>query len=241
VYQVFDGPGWTTPFGILLWSALGVHAAEQDRAVRWLLECDANTASRERNARSLGGPGAALAGWPWVQGTHSWVEPTALSILALCRAGMGSQERVTASTQLLLERALPHGGWNCGNTIVFGHELRPQPVPTALSLLALAARGDRSPAACQGIDYIRHAVTLLTAPVSLGWSLLALRAHQALPREADSLLAQAFVECASRPDSDLVRGLALLLLASAENGLSTVLSPDSAGPGRTNQEPRRST
>jgi hypothetical protein len=233
VSQVAQTPGWTTPLGILLWSTLAFHDTERDRSVRWLLQCAGENGSHDRDGRPVVGSGAGLAGWPWVEGTHSWVEPTAMAIIALCRAGLGDHECVACGTRLLLDRALPHGGWNCGNTIVFGHELRPQPVPTALSLLALAALHNRSRAVRQGVDYLRHASTALTAPVSLGWSLLALRAHQALPREADIALSQAFADCARRPDSDSVRGLALLLLASAENGLSAFVSLDRPGPRAT--------
>jgi hypothetical protein len=119
---------------------------------------------------------------------------------------------------MLLDRAVPHGGWNCGNTVVFGHELRPQPVPTALSLLALEAQGDRSMVAARGVDYLRDAWSGLRAPISLGWSLLALRARHALPHGAETALAQAFAGCAGRDHSDVVRSLAMLLLASAEEG-----------------------
>ena len=41
---------------------------------------------------------------------------------------------------MIIDRALPHGGWNYGNKVVFGHELRPQPGPTGMALLALATR-----------------------------------------------------------------------------------------------------
>jgi hypothetical protein len=127
---------------------------------------------------------------------------------------------------MILDRALPHGGWNCGNKTVFGRELRPQPVPTAVSLLALAAQGIRSPAATRGVDYLQRALPGLRAPISLGWSLLALRAHQAMPPGADTALERAFSDCAGRLDS--VRSLALLLLASRQESPSLLTSSDSS-------------
>jgi len=147
-----------------------------------------------------------------------------MSILALCRAGLGNHSRVANGTRLILDRALPHGGWNCGNTTVFGRELRPQPVPTAVSLLALAAQGDCFPAATRGVDYLRRAVAGLRAPISLGWSLLALRAHQAMPAGADTALERAFSECTGRLDP--VRSLALLLLASRQESPKLLTSSD---------------
>ncbi|MGO9920109.1 MAG: hypothetical protein ACLQIB_36130 [Isosphaeraceae bacterium] len=226
VSQALEGPGWTTPFAILLWSTLAVHHSERARAVRWLLAMAGNTRERDAQVRRIVGHNLTLAGWPWVEGTHSWVEPTALSILALGRAGLGNHPRVASGTRMILDRALPHGGWNCGNKTVFGRELRPQPVPTAVSLLALAAQGVRSQAVSRAVDYLRRTVSGLRAPVSLGWSVLALRAHQAMPPDADAALERAFAE--STGSIDPVRSLALLLLASREESASILTSSASS-------------
>jgi len=217
VSEVLDGPGWTTPFAILFWCTLAIHERERARAVNWLLSRAGNAGDRDDVARAVVGHDQTLAGWPWVEGTHSWIEPTAMSMLALGRAGLGDHPRVATGARMILDRALPHGGWNCGNKIVFGRELRPQPVPTAVSLLALAAQESRSTAASRGVDYLTRTVAGVHAPVSLGWSILALRAYQAVPPETDCLLERAFVECAGKLDP--VRSLALLLLASREESL----------------------
>lgn len=224
VSQVLESPGWTTPFALVLWSTLAAHDAEQARAARWLLTVAGSAEDRNANVEPGDAPKGFKPGWAWVTGTHSWVEPTAMAILALSRAGFGDDERVAAGTRMILDRSLPHGGWNCGNNVVFGHELRPQPVPTALSLLALAAQGESSQAVERGVDYLRRAITTVRAPVSLGWSMLALRAYEAVPSEADSVLSEAFGECAGRSDGDSVRGLALLLLASARTSSSLLLA-----------------
>jgi hypothetical protein len=125
--------------------------------------------------------------------------------------------------QVILDRALPHGGWNCGNKRVFGRELRPQPVPTALSLLAMAACGEQSgrEAVDRGSNYLRHTIPSTSAGVSLGWSLLALRAHAAAPSEVGARLECAFA--GSRGAPDVARSLALLLLASGEHALALLL------------------
>ena len=60
----------------------------------------AATRARAMIARSSAGPGSS--------GTHSWVEPTALAVLALRREGLGSHARVQEGVRLLRDRAHRH-------------------------------------------------------------------------------------------------------------------------------------
>ena len=90
------------------------------------------------------GHDTTLIGWPWVADTHSWLEPTAMTILALCRDGRADHPRVRAGLRLIRDRAIAAGGWNYGNNIAFGRDLRPQPAPTGLALLALARVDQRT-------------------------------------------------------------------------------------------------
>lgn len=89
----------------------------------------------------------ALTGWPWVDGTASWVEPTSTAILALSawRESDGSArdrdaalERVFRGVDYLCDRQAAAGGWNYGNTRVLEYELDPFPDTTAWAMLALA-------------------------------------------------------------------------------------------------------
>lgn len=66
------------------------------------------------------------SGWPWVPGTVSWVAPTALAILAF-HAWHRESPRIPSALDMLLDRACRHGGWNAGNSVVFGVELDPHP------------------------------------------------------------------------------------------------------------------
>jgi hypothetical protein len=163
------------------------------------------------------GHDSSLAGWPWVAGTHSWLEPTALAILALCREGQRDHPRVSAGIELILDREIKAGGWNYGNKVVFGHDLRPQPGPTGVVLLALAARGEQSTAVARALSYLRKSLPNLRAGVSLGWGLLGLRAHRALPPESATWLRESFERCTGRPDACM--SLAVLLLASSDRSL----------------------
>ena len=121
---------------------------------------------------------------------------------------------VSAGVVVILDRALERGGWNCGNRSVFGTELRPQPAPTGLALLALAAKGERAKAVGPAVAYLHATLGGLRAAVSVGWAVLGLRAQNALPLEAENWLEEAHARCSGKPDAAL--GLALLLLASSE-------------------------
>ena len=118
---------------------------ERRSAVAWLL------AIRGKPGRPIPhnpmGHDVTLVGWPWVADTHSWVEPTAASLLALAPSVPSDQPRLAEGVRVLLDRAISTGGWNLGNPIVFGQTFRPLPGPTGLALLALGAGGPRGDAA----------------------------------------------------------------------------------------------
>jgi hypothetical protein len=228
VSEGLSSPGWTTPYALLLWSALRGYDDAKSRARTCLLGSKGDVGRAEKKSEKVIGHDPTLLGWPWVEGTHSWLEPTALSVLALCQAGLADHPRTHAGVRLILDRALETGGWNCGNKSVFGTELRPQPGPTGLALLALAAAGARSPVVARGLTYLRAFARDLRAPISLGWGILGLRAHDALPDEAEAWLAQACSRCIAKADATV--GLALLLLASSEPALGLLITPSSPRP-----------
>jgi hypothetical protein len=210
-------PGWPTPYAILLWKVLGLAQEQRQRSSTWLL---AQKGVPVTDARSSGhatvGHDGTLVGWPWIAGTHSWVEPTALSIIALQAEGLGNDPRVAEGTKVIIDRALPRGGWNYGNTLVFGRQLRPQPGPTGLALLALAscAGKGRTRSVDPAIEYLRQTLPSVRAPISLGWGVLGLRAWNACPAAARSWLAESYTLYGARPDA--TAGLGLLLWASSE-------------------------
>jgi hypothetical protein len=218
-------PGWASPYAIFLWSALSGYQSAASRARVWLLGRKGEVIPIDKQPKAVIGHDPRLVGWPWVEATHSWLEPTALAILALSRTGLGDHPRVKAGVRLILDRALDAGGWNYGNKAVFGAELRPQPGPTGLALLALASCGVHSAAVSRGLAYLREAVRDLRAPVSLGWGILGLRAHDEFLDEADTWLARACARCIGKPDAAVA--LALLLLASSEPALGLIVIPPS--------------
>ncbi len=92
-------------------------------------------------------------------GTHSWVEPTAINVLALRSAGQAGHPRCREAVKLLLDRQLPEGGWNYGNTTVLGHVLRPQVQPTGLALAALAGETDARSKVQPSLDYLHRVLS----------------------------------------------------------------------------------
>lgn len=153
----------------------------------------------------------AKSGWPWVPETVSWVAPTAMAVLAL-RAWNRESSRTAAGASMLLDRACPRGGWNAGNSVVFGVELDPHPDFTAMALLTL--RGSAHTGATivpRSLDYLAARLNESPSPYSLAWALMALDAYG--HPGADQLRRGLEAYTGSSLESLPARVLALLALA----------------------------
>jgi hypothetical protein len=223
VFQGLLTPAWTTSYALVLWSGVSGFERSRSDARKWLLRIEGRAVPRGDPGAKLFGHDTSAIGWPWVDGTHSWLEPTALAILALCREGLRDHPRVQAGAALILDRSVEGGGWNYGNKAVFGRDLRPQPGPTGLALLALFAHQDNSPEIGRAIDYLRRELRNVRSGVSLGWGVLGLRAWDAAPLESDAWLGESFRRYGARPDA--TASLALLLLAASETSLDLLVKP----------------
>ena len=152
-------------------------------------------------------------GWPWVEGSVSWVAPTAMVILAH-RAWRRDSPRLAIAQTMLLDRACPQGGWNAGNSEVFGVQLDPHPDFTAMALLSLHRR-DRtvSPIIAKSLDYLPVRLATTESLYSLTWATLALTAwrHPAAQPVARRLGDQVALTV---PSSVPIRTLALVALAT---------------------------
>jgi len=208
-------PTWPTALAILAWGSLGGFAAERSKAAGYLLGFAG--AHWQKPPDDPVGHDTSIKGWPWAAGTHSWLEPTALALLALKREGHGSHERVREGTRLILDRALPGGGWNYGNTTVLGRELRPVPGPTGLALLALSGQTPRTGALERALVYLSVELPRIRAPESLCWALLGFAAWTARPGAAAGWLAEAHARM--RPDGVRALQLSHLLLAGGKDAL----------------------
>jgi hypothetical protein len=214
-------PEWPTPYALLLWSILGRYSSPMARAKAWLL--DHQGIVFEKPPGSPLGHDTTIAGWSWVEQTHSWLEPTAMSVLALRRSNEADHPRVKEGISLILDRAIPDGGWNFGNNIVFGRSLRPKPAPTGMALLALSGKVERVSAIDRGLDYLEEELPKVRSAVSLGFGLLGLMAWGRTPASANDWLEDAWPRVAQRPDGAI--GTALLILGSTIRSISLLGLP----------------
>lgn len=209
------GPGWPTGLAILAWLAADPKRYNDSirRATAWMLAATGEP-TRVRIAEQQ--HDGSLVGWAWVDGTHSWVEPTAYAMLALRAAGRTEHPRFEEAWRLIVDRAIPSGGWNYGNTRVLAHTLRPFPETTGVALAALAG-GPRHDVVDKGIEFLLAELPRIRSPLALGWGLIGLAAWDATPAQAGEWLAEAVQQLQARPRNP--QHDALLLLASTPESM----------------------
>jgi hypothetical protein len=220
-------PGWATPWSVMAWLAArnssltaATYQKPIERATGWLLQ----TKGSRIEWLDHSGHDTTIIGWPWVEGTHSWIEPTAMSLLALRHAGLADHPRAREAARLLVDRLLRSGGCNYGNTVVFGQELRSHVEPTGLSLVALRGQADSDGRIGKSIDYLQGALSQDTTTISLSYGLLGLAAHDAWPQDGHDWLRAAARRTLARDRG----GYKLALLALAWLGTDCPLIPADA-------------
>ncbi|MGQ9689469.1 MAG: prenyltransferase/squalene oxidase repeat-containing protein [Desulfobaccales bacterium] len=211
---------WPTPLAVLAWHGAAAYREVRERAVAFLLA--ASGVQWHKMPEDVVGHDPTLKGWSWRLDTVPWSEPTAMSMMALDAAGQGEHPRLEEARRLLLDRQLPGGGWNYGNTTVFGQALKPMPESTGMVLNALARKVP--PEAVQkSIAYLEKRATSLKTPRALGWALLGLGAWGAKPTDA-KVSVQNCLACREPFEGYDTSSLALLLVAfRATDGLMSVL------------------
>ncbi|WP_243310514.1 hypothetical protein [Fundidesulfovibrio agrisoli] len=214
---------WPTPLAMFAWLGAPGFEGNLRSAQTYLLQT--NGAHWPRKPDSPISHDPALRGWPWTLKTHSWIEPTALAILALAAAGSGGHPRVEEGRRMILDRQLPAGGWNYGNVMVYGQELLPNPECAGQALAALA--GSCPPAeVSNSLDWLERQTPGLRTPFALSWAVLGLSAWGRRPDDASGLIARC-LEMQEQLGPFETWHLALLLLAArAEGGLAKHLAAE---------------
>ena len=180
---------WPTSLALLAWKKIPGFKQELDLAIKFLLSNRGHHSPKMEN--DILGHDSSIEGWPWVENTHSWIEPTALAVLALKVCGYTQHERVSEAVRMIRDRQLPSGGWNYGNTFVFGKELPPIPECTGQALCALAGFAAVDDVGLS-IDYLKREATRIRTPLALSWSLFGLTAWSRGPLQARDWILESF-------------------------------------------------
>ncbi|MBA4020379.1 MAG: hypothetical protein C0483_24725 [Pirellula sp.] len=236
IYEGQAAPHWGTSLAVLAWSAAlksvkppQPDAAERYRAAivqgcRFLLELKGATIKPSGEVTH----NTMLVGWPWVESTHSWLEPTAFCFLALKAAGMRAHPRAEEAVQLMIDRILPGGGCNYGNTIVLDQVLRPHIQPTGIVMLALAGDADRNERVLKSIAWLEQSIDERTTIASLAFAAMGLAAHDHSPVDILSRLDIALAKPTATMGAALPRrSLAALAMLGARSPL-VVMSREGA-------------
>jgi hypothetical protein len=123
----------------------------------------------------------SLQAWSWIDGTFSWVEPTAWCLLAQKQwsavpGAVGDRTRIVVAEHMLVDRCCVAGGWNYGNANMLGQDLKPFVPTTALTLLSLQDR-QSLPEVIRSVAFLEREATSERSGMALALALMALRAY----------------------------------------------------------------
>lgn len=176
-----DQPSWASGLAVLALNVFGAQRTAAVRGAEWLLR---------QKGRGLGLLGLlqywlypeqfivkldpTLKGWSWTAGSFSWVEPTAYALIVLkkFRKHLSQDQviaRISEGERMIYDRMCVGGGWNYGNSKVFGEELWPYPDTTALALIALQDHPDH-PANQLSLQALEKMLEENQSGLALGWS-----------------------------------------------------------------------
>lgn len=214
-----DESSGLTGLALLTLNRLGVGQEARSHAVRRLLRTRGKEADwpwrwkfhrRDRHVRL----DPSKFGWPWQTGTCSWVVPTSFAVLALkkefpSRKPRKVARRIRTGVEMLFDRACPSGGWNAGNSVVYGTAMAPHIDATAIALLALQ---DEPPTETltRSLEWLDRAVNDCEGPWSLAWSIVALQAWEKPVESLQHRLAQ-LAESDPFQDTSTLAAVALAL------------------------------
>ena len=216
-------PCWPTGWAILAWNsgakktpaAKAEWSAAAGRAAGWLLTVRGRPigpSDTMEEGRLVYGHDTTLQGWPWVEGTHSWVEPTAISLLALRSAGRAGHPHCREAVKLLLDRQLPDGWLELRQHDGVRAHAPPQVQPTGLALARWQAKRTSAPRCKVRSICCRTALSRRTTAASLGYALMGLAGHGLWPPQADDWLRSASERTLGHDGSPY--HVALLILAA---------------------------
>jgi len=200
-WPAFDGDiegSWTTALALSTTIATSQVSDACDRALKWLLIEKGKEGhwlwrwkfeSADRNVRF----DPDKYGWPWTHGAGSWVIPTAFSVIAIkqytvCARREASETRIRLGVEMLFDRACVDGGWNSGNSVVYGVPLQPHVEATAIALLALQDEA-RNDTVEKSLRWLTQRAMTIESASSLAWTILSLFTYQRSVQQLQDRLA----------------------------------------------------
>jgi len=189
-WPAFEGDSegsWTTALSLCYLNGMTDFASAREKASHWLVEERGREAhwfwrwkfkTADRNVSF----DPDKYGWPWISGSASWVIPTAFSVIALkqftvCNRSELSEKRIRLGVDMLLDRACAGGGWNSGNSIVYGVPLPAHAEATAIALLALQDE-ERTSVIRASLAWLKQKSAAIESVESLAWCILCLFVYQ---------------------------------------------------------------
>ncbi len=154
-------------------------------AARGIRIDDSTAAVRQNNA---------LQAWPWTDGTFSWLEPTALCLLALKVrrvAGAAVAARMADAEAVIFDRVCESGGWNYGNAHVMAQDLRPYVPTTALVLLAMQDKAAH-PIVRRSLDWLAAHATAEPATMACATATMCLHMYGRPTKDVQQVLAEGY-------------------------------------------------
>lgn len=135
--------GWQTSWALLALNAISGDPQAIQAGINWLRNFGFSSLENNETNRLIQKQfniDTNLNGWTWQPGQASWIEPTAMALLALHQIANISQEdhMILEAVQYLDDRRCQGGGWNFGNPVMFNQPLPPKIHHTALCIITLS-------------------------------------------------------------------------------------------------------
>jgi hypothetical protein len=215
---------WSTAIALLCLSAFPEHRNRVLKAAEWALTQEGSrpgllasaivwiTGQQEINKINMD-----LKGWPWASGSFSWVEPTSYFLIGLKKLkaglrGTNAEDRIRQGELMIYDRVCEGGGWNYGNSNIYGETLWPYPDITALALIALQDHPDAE-ANRKSLATLEKGLKDVDSGLALSWSIICLSLYGRAVSDWRQLLAKRFEKTRFLGET---KSLALAVLAMAD-------------------------
>jgi len=223
--DVTPSGSWSTAVAMLCLSSFSGHRSRAMKAAQWALTQEGNslgwlgslimwfTGQKDINKINMD-----LKGWPWASGSFSWVEPTSYFLIGLKRLkpaldGTNVNDRIRQGELMIYDRVCEEGGWNYGNSKVYGEALWPYPDITALALIALQDHPDAQ-ANRKSLETLEKALNNTGSGLALSWSIICFKLYGRNISEWRQRLVESFEKTAFLGETKTL-ALAVLALADA--------------------------